>query len=307
MKFFNIKYIDLNRRIDNWFFSNYKNVPKSLIYKIIRKGYVKINNSIVKPDYKLQINDKLDIIYNLFNKKKYSYIKYNDKEFIKNKILYEDKYLLIINKPHGISVHNGLSNTFNIISYIKSVYNNNYNLVHRLDKNSSGILIISKNLSILKKINFLFNENSIFKKYIALVYGAWNIKNNIIRLPIHTFIDKISKKKKSIISNHLGKKSITKINVIKYFKDMTLIEAIPITGRTHQIRIHTSFIGNPIVMDNIYGNKNYNKIVLKYGLKRMFLHSTYIKFIHPIYNKVIEINSPLDNKLSDFIKKISQL
>ncbi|BBA84888.1 RluA family pseudouridine synthase [endosymbiont of Pachyrhynchus infernalis] len=301
-----IDYDNKDRRIDNFMFSNFRNISKSLIYKHIRIGNIKVNIKKITPKYKLKINDIIKFPNYYLDTSKKKKINLKKEEYINffKKIIYEDDYLLIINKPYGISVHGG-NNNKNIISILKCIKNNekNLNLVHRLDKETSGILIISKKISILRNLHKQFNNNLIERKYIALVNGLWNLNNKNINISISKI--KNNKGKNISILNNNGKKcsSIFKIN--KIFSEFTLMDIKIITGRFHQIRIHAKYCGNPIVCDKIYGFKKDNIKVNNLGLKRLFLHANYIKFFHPIYNKKICLLSNLDKELENFIKKIN--
>ncbi len=302
LNFIKVNINNVNQRIDNYLFKIIKNLPKSKIYSLLRKGNIRVNKKRISYNYRLKINDIIRIP--LVNIKKNNI--YIDKYIIdkfRNYIIYEDKYMIAINKPYGISVHKGTKINLNIIDIFRCMYikKNFLELVHRIDKDTSGILLISKNLCLLRYLHNNFKNNNIIKKYIALTYGIWpfnikKIKNYIYKERYISYITKDLNK---------GKLSETLFNVNKYFNKYTLLDIIPITGRNHQIRLHTSSLGYPIIGDNIYGNKKKNNFFFKkFKVKRLFLHSYFLSFFHPFYKKKIKLYANLNN---DFLLAINNL
>ncbi|WP_343189302.1 RluA family pseudouridine synthase [Buchnera aphidicola] len=284
---------DINQRIDNFLFKKIKKISKKLIYKKIRKGEFRINKKRKKPKYKLKKNDIIripPIIYyknnkNIKNKK----LKININ--LMNKILYEDNYILIINKPQGIAVHNGSGISNGIIEILRKKYfkNKYLELVHRIDKNTSGVLILAKKKKILCILHKKFLQNKIKKKYLAIVKGFWDSKIKIISNKIY----KIKGKNKKIIINKNGKLSITKFKIKQFSNSKTLLSIQPITGRTHQIRVQTSYLGKPIIFDERYGKKIKKKNIL--------LHAESIFLKHPITKKKMLILAPLNKKFKKYL------
>ncbi len=298
--FLNLVKVDinsLNQRIDNFLFKKIKTLSRSKIYSLLRKGNIRVNKKRILPKYKLQFNDIIRIPLVKINENKI----YINKERIisfRKYILYEDDYLLVINKPYGISVHGGKNININILDIFRNLISNrNYlELVHRLDKNVSGILILSKNKFTLCKLHDDIKNKKIYKNYIALVCGRWPLNIKIFK----SYLCKKNIKKKKYSETHF--------QILKYVNNFTLLNIKPITGRNHQIRIHTSFLGYPILFDNIYGDKNLNfKIFNKIKINRLFLHSNFIKFYHPVKKKYFSIKSNLDKKLLLILKKIYNL
>ncbi len=302
LNFIKVNINNVNQRIDNYLFKIIKVLPKSKIYSLLRKGNIRVNKKRISHNYKLKINDIIRIPLINIKKKKIYIDKYIIDKF-KSYIIYEDKYILAINKPYGISVHKGSKINLNIIDIFRSIYKNErfLELVHRIDKNTSGILLISKNLDILRFLHKSFKKNEIKKQYIGLIHGIWpyNIKKIESYISKDRYISYITKKPNK------GKLSKTLFNINKYFNKYTLLNIIPITGRNHQIRLHTSSIGYPIVGDNIYGNKKNNNFFLKkFGIKRLFLHSYILSFFHPFYKKNIKLYANLNN---DFLLILNNL
>ncbi|MFT8229656.1 MAG: 23S rRNA pseudouridine(955/2504/2580) synthase RluC [Enterobacterales bacterium] len=290
------------QRIDNFLFTYIKYVPKSLIYKIIRKGKILVNKKKITPRYKLKYKDiiSLPLIDNLNVKNKNcTIIKKNIFNILNNIIIYEDDYLLAINKPHNIAVHGGSGLKFGIIEALRAsrpkyVF---LELIHRLDKETSGVLLIAKKMITLRKLHEQFRKfNEIKKNYLVLVKGKWPINLNKISLYLKKNINKNGNRLMQV--NKLGIISKTNFYVKEKFTIATLIVAKPITGKTHQIRVHTQFYNHPIALDNKYGNNIFNKKITKLcSLNRLFLHASSIKFKHPKTNNTINIQAPISEDL----------
>ncbi len=299
LSFVNVTLYDINKRIDNFLFKKIKILSKSKIYSLLRKGNIRVNKKRVIYKYRLKKNDIIRIPLINFNNKKDIFYNKNIIYKLKKSIIYEDNYLLIINKPSGISVHSGENIKYNVIDIFKYIFfkNKYIELVHRLDKYTSGILMLAKNKNILNYLHNDFIKNKINKKYLALVWGIW--PNNIKKIDNYVFLN-IKKKKE--------KKCITYFSVIKYINNFTLLKIFPITGRKHQIRLHTSMYGYPIIFDNIYGNFKLNNYLNKiFSYNKLFLHSYYVKFFHPFLKKEIFKYISLNKKLLIIIKKLYKI
>ncbi|MCR3756488.1 MAG: 23S rRNA pseudouridine(955/2504/2580) synthase [Candidatus Westeberhardia cardiocondylae] len=291
------------QRIDNFLFQYFKTVPKNMIYRIIRKGKVRINKKRVKHNYKLQKNDivrippvKIEKIRKNFFKK-ISFHKF---------ILYENKELIVINKPTGMAVHGGSGLKYGIIEMLKFYYKktNFLKLVHRLDRDTSGILLIAKKNSILRKLHDLMQKKEINKKYLALVKGKWSSKIKNITIPL--FKKRLENGKRIVqINQKYGKYSKTLFKVKENFSSFaTLVKAKLITGRTHQIRVHAKYAGHPIAYDALYGDKEFNLKLKNFGIDRLFLHAYSLSFQYPNTNEIFSITAPLDKHLSQCLKKL---
>ena len=278
------------RRLDNFLLSIYKDIPKTKIYKIIRKGEIRVNSSRVKPHYKLIFEDIIRIPPNLIsdqpNKK---FINDNDLDLHLSNIIYDDSNYLILNKRHSISVHGGTNNRVGLIDLVRKKFGEHMDLCHRLDKNTTGCLVFGKNKKAVKHFNNILSNNDVKKTYIAILKGR--LKKNIsINKPIYK---DDPKKLKSSISN---------IKVIQQFKNSTLAEIEISSGRTHQIRIHTSSINHPILFDDRYGDYLFNMSFKTKSIKNIALHSKSIVF-KDIDSKLINITAELpvffDNLISE--------
>ncbi|BGI51463.1 MAG: 23S rRNA pseudouridine(955/2504/2580) synthase RluC [Buchnera aphidicola (Ceratovacuna japonica)] len=280
------------QRIDNFFKKKFKNISKNAIYTMIRKGRIRINKKRIKAKRKLKINDIIRIppIYKINKdiKKKICINSY--KNIIKKRILYEDKYLIIINKPKKIAVHGGSGINFGIIEIIRFMYpiEKNLELVHRLDKETSGILLISKKRFVLRDLHKQIKNRTTKKIYTAVIHGCWPKKRKKVKLPL--LKTKNIYGKRLVIVKKNGKISETWFKIKKKYKKITIMQIRPITGRTHQIRVHTSKIGHPIVNDNRYGDRNLDKKI-NINNKNLCLHACEFSFIHPKTKKEINIIS----------------
>lgn len=307
IKSFTFKFQRCSQRIDNFLFKKLKGVPKKKIYHIIRNGEVRVNSSRVKPNYKIKFNDLVRIPPIFIKEKPFLFDVFKMEKFvekIKKCILYEDKYLLVINKPSGIAVHGGSGLKFGIIEALRlTCFKNRFlELIHRLDLSTSGVLLMAKKNFALKKMHEQIRLKQVQKKYIALVKGRWPLNFQRVCVPLTKSNSR--NKKKIIIVDKKGKISETRFKIKKQFFHFTLLEVYPITGRSHQIRVHTQYVSHPIIGDDRYGDFKLNKKISEIGLNRMFLHASFIKFIHPITKKELVLKSSLGKDLKKCLKKI---
>jgi len=290
-----VKILEVNkdnngRRLDNFLISIYKNIPKSKIYNIIRKGEVRINSGRVRPYYKIKTGDKIRIPPYLEHiEKKVTSIDYKLHSLFTNNIIFENDNFLVINKPYGISVHSGSKNNYGIIDIARDIYGNALDLCHRIDKETSGCLVLSKN----KQSNKWFNEqlitNKVKKKYVAILKG--HLKKNI---KLNTKLDKhFYNQSKSYVNTESGKESISSFKIKKLLNSSCFVEIEIFTGRTHQIRVQSNYMGHPILNDEKYGDKNFNKNIASKDIKRMALHASEIRFVDQDGIK-IDVKSELD-------------
>jgi 23S rRNA pseudouridine1911/1915/1917 synthase len=297
------------QRIDKFLAHKIKSQSRSHIQKVIVDRHVSVNGKIVSKNFELSNNDIITI-KNFYNREILK--KQIKPQNIDLNIVFEDEYFLIISKAAGITVHpapGSLDNTLvnAILFYLKkNPFGNSYTqrpgIVHRLDKDTSGLIIIAKNDIIAGKISEQFKSRTVEKKYIALVSGNFAEKKGEIRLPIgRSRVDR----KKMGISIDRGREAVTNFTVIKEFEDCSLLDIFPKTGRTHQIRVHFSYIDHPIIGDKQYGNKESERIARDIGLGRQFLHASKLKFIHPENGKVMEIEDKLAADLNNALNNLS--
>ena len=292
-----------NQRIDNFLIQLVKDVPKSHIWKIIRNGEVRVNKKKVDVSHKVQLYDLIRIPPISFNQKEVVRTISNKIEF---PILFEDDYYLIINKPSGIACHGGSNISHGVIEQLRTTYAQLkfLELVHRIDKGTSGILILAKKRKALVELQQLIKNGNMYKSYTALTYGNWQENNIKIKAPLYKYLTKEGERRVKVDETY-GQFAYSIFHIIKKFNDYTLVNAIIKTGRTHQIRVHLQYIQHPIIGDDKYGDYEVNNKVNKLGLKRMFLHATKIEFIHPITLSSIKVECSLPNNLDFFLKTLN--
>jgi len=286
------------QRLDNFLRKSLKGIPKSLLYKVIRDGQVRVNKCRIKPSYRIQCDDIIRIPP-LSTTESTTISQNKLRESIKENILFEDKNLLVINKPSGIAVHSGTKIKNDIVGILREMKKyKDITLVHRIDKSTSGCLVLAKNYHTSSYLGSLFSNKKVSKKYIALLYGSTKKNSFLISQPIGR--EKIKGLKKMTVVQD-GKTSITKFNLIKKFKEASLFEIDIKTGRTHQIRVHSSKIGHPVCGDTKYGNKHINQDFRKIGLKRIFLHSYNISFF---YKKKFNFTAEMPHDLNEVLHSL---
>jgi 23S rRNA pseudouridine955/2504/2580 synthase len=222
-------------------------------------------------------------------------------------ILFEDEGFLIVNKPAGFAVHGGSGVSSGIIEGLRLIRPEAHflELVHRLDKDTSGCLLIAKKRSALRKLQELFRNSQIQKTYQALLSGQWIRKKLLVTAPLLKNISKGGER--VVVISQSGKAAETLFTRLKLFRNATLVEASPKTGRTHQIRVHAASLGHPIVGDERYGVDDVNKVFKNKGYKRMFLHANTLKFQHPVTGILMNISAPLPSQLENLLKHEEQI
>lgn len=303
VKYFIVSKDDEGQRIDNYLITRLKGVPKSRIYRMLRKGEVRINKKRILPFYRLQSGDsvRLPPIF-LDDKAKQIPPSKDTAALLARRILYEDENLLIINKPSGMSVHAGSTVRVGVVEALRHMHPSlpNLELAHRLDSETSGCLILAKKKRILREIHSLLREGQVIKIYWALTMGRWKDSELRVNLPLHK--DYQDGGKHVVEVDHEGKTALTVFSSIKKFKQASLMQVKLYTGRTHQIRVHAKHQGHPIAGDDRYGEVEFNKLARKLGLKRMFLHARSVEFTLPSLNQHITVVAPLDSELEAGIK-----
>ncbi|MBI5918267.1 MAG: RluA family pseudouridine synthase [Nitrosomonadales bacterium] len=289
------------QRIDNFLCKHLKGVPKSHIYRILR-GEVRVNKKRVDQTYRLQLGDMVRIppVRVAAPEEVDAFIPAT--EF---PILFEDDALLAINKPSGVAVHGGSGVSFGVIEQLRRARPQAkfLELVHRLDRETSGVLLIAKKRSALTAMHEIMREGNSDKRYFALVLGQWRNARQHVKLSLHKFDTPQGEKR--VMVREDGQSAHTIFSLQQSWPEFTLLEAELKTGRTHQIRVHLSHLGFPIAGDDKYGDFARNKELAKRGLKRMFLHAHSIAFNHPLSGEPLTIVAPLAKELAVFLGKIT--
>ncbi|ALO42478.1 23S rRNA pseudouridine(955/2504/2580) synthase RluC [Pseudoalteromonas phenolica] len=294
------------QRIDNFLVTHLKGVPKSAIYKILRKGEVRVNKKRIKPVYKLQMDDLIRIPPIKVAEREEFVPKNLDKiSALEDAILFEDQYLIVINKPSGMAVHGGSGLSYGLIEALRVLrpQEKNLELVHRLDRDTSGCLLISKKRSILKGLHEQLREKTMEKNYWALVVGEWAAKIKNVTEPLRK--NTLQSGERVVrVDEEQGKASHTRFRVLERFDGCTLVQASPVTGRTHQIRVHTQCKGHPIACDDKYGDQVFDSRMREMGLSRLFLHAHDLRFLHPKHETTMHVEAPLDKALNNALKTL---
>jgi 23S rRNA pseudouridine955/2504/2580 synthase len=297
-----------DQRLDNFLIARLKGVPKSRIYRIVRKGEVRVNKGRVDVKYRLVTGDIVRIPpVRVAERSEDQYIPHGLQSALQQSVLFEDDGFLVINKPAGYAVHGGSGVSSGIIEGLRLIRPEAHflELVHRLDKDTSGCLMIAKKRSTLKLLHDLFRENNIHKTYMALLAGQWGRKKLIVTAPLLKNSGKGGER--IVVISQAGKEAETLFRRLKVFSDSTLVEALPKTGRTHQIRVHAASLGHPIIGDDRYGRDDINLKFKGRGYKRMFLHAEKLKFQHPVTGEQLTILAPLPQQLNDLLKHEEQI
>ncbi|MDU4093385.1 MAG: 23S rRNA pseudouridine(955/2504/2580) synthase RluC [Pantoea sp.] len=290
---------EAGQRIDNFLRTQLKGVPKSMIYRILRKGEVRVNKKRIKPEYKLQAGDEVRIPPVRVAEREEVAIspKLERVASLADAILYEDEYILILNKPSGTAVHGGSGLSFGVIEGLRALRPEArfLELVHRLDRDTSGVLLVAKKRSALRSLHEQLREKGMQKDYLALVRGQWPSHVKAVQAPLLKNILQSGERIVRVSSE--GKPSETRFKVEERYAFATLVKASPVTGRTHQIRVHTQHAGHPIAFDDRYGEREFDKQLSATGLRRLFLHAAALTFTHPHSGDRMRIEAPLDEAL----------
>jgi 23S rRNA pseudouridine955/2504/2580 synthase len=304
VQYFTVPADNAGQRIDNFLMTRLKGMPKSRVYRLLRKGEVRVNKKRIDASYRLIEGDVVRLPPLFLAEKAHQAPPSKDTmALLADRILYEDENLLIINKPSGMSVHVGSTVRVGIVEALRHMYPKfpNLELAHRLDSETSGCLVLAKRKRILRELHMLLREGKMTKMYWALTLGKWKDSELRVDLPLHK--DYQDGGKHVVEVNKGGKEALTVFHTIKSFKrEASLMEVKLYTGRTHQIRVHAQHRGHPVAGDDRYGDVEFNKVVRQLGLKRMFLHARSIDFTLPSLDQRIKVEAPLDPELEAIIK-----
>jgi len=300
------------QRLDNFLIRHLKGVPKTHVYRIIRSGEVRINKGRASADTRVEAGDLVRL----------PPVRISDKVAEKAErpaparefpVLLEDDHVIAIDKPAGVAVHGGSGVSFGVIEQLRQARPQAkfLELVHRLDRDTSGILLVAKKRSALTHLQDQFRERETGKTYLALVTGTWPANKKVIDLPLHKYLQADGERRVRVTTEDDtdGMRSITLVKVrstiparqAQSLPVMSLLEVTIKTGRTHQIRVHLASQGHAIVGDDKYGDFDLNKRLLKLGMKRMFLHAWRLQFNHPASGERVALNAELPPELADYV------
>ena len=280
------------QRIDNFLLRELKGVPKSHVYRVLRSGEVRVNSGRVKPDYRLRIGDKVRI----------PPMRVGEKQTLKLRplelpIKYEDDALLVVDKPSGVAVHGGSGVSFGVIESLRAARPQAkfLELAHRLDRDTSGLLILCKKRSALVELHRMLREGEVGKVYLAVVKGVAK-KSLELRESLHKYVTAAGERRVAVQAD--GVKALTKTRTLKDDGEFSLLEVQLLTGRTHQIRVHLAHAGHPIVGDDKYGDFALNRELKQ----RLLLHAARLAFRHPLTGESMKLESPLPLEMKAFVE-----
>lgn len=299
---------DAGQRLDNYLMRVLKTIPKSHVYRVLRKGEVRVNGKRAKPETRLAQGDRIRIPpLRIDEKPVQTKPSTSLQQFINAAILYEDKDLLIVNKPPGVAVHGGSGLAFGVIEALRASRPElpELELAHRLDRDTSGVLLIAKRRAALRELHAALREREMTKRYLALVVGRWELGKKRIELPLLTNQKQGGERMVRVHAD--GQSALSTFIPQQHFGRLATLMAIEIgTGRTHQIRVHAAYAGHPVAGDEKYGSKEGDEALRPFGLRRMFLHAHSLEFARPGTGEKFSITAPLSEELQAVLEALKQ-
>lgn len=287
------------QRIDNFLITQLKGVPRTLVYRILRKGEVRVNKGRIKPEYRIQAGDVIRVPpLRLAEVAPPPQPGAGLIRELASRIVYDEHGLLVLNKPSGLAVHGGSGVSYGAIEALRVVRPDKHflELVHRLDRDTSGLLMVAEKRSLLKALHEQLREGKMHKVYVALLVGRLKGGEHDINAPLKKTV--MATGEHIVRVSREGKEARTHFRVLDRIGDTTLVEATLFTGRTHQIRVHAQFLGHPIVGDEKYGNDEINQHMRRFGLNRLFLHARDLRIQLPNMEKPLSLHCPLEPDLA---------
>jgi 23S rRNA pseudouridine955/2504/2580 synthase len=299
---------EAGQRIDNFLMRHFKTVPRSRVYRLLRKGEVRVNRKRVDAEYRIQEGDEVRLPPVRIDagdepgRPSSSLL-----ELLERAVIFQDRHLLVVDKPAGVAVHGGSGMSFGVIEALRaSRPRETLELVHRLDRDTSGCLLIARDRATLTGLHALIRNGGMHKTYMALVAGSWQLGTKRIDAPLAT--DNRQHGERHVKVAPAGKESVSVFKPLQFFGSLaTLMEVDIPTGRTHQIRVHASFAGHPLLGDDKYGDHERNAELKQHGLKRTFLHAQSVAFEWPGSGVPFHVSAPLPVELSAVIDAITPM
>jgi 23S rRNA pseudouridine955/2504/2580 synthase len=297
---------EAGQRIDNFLMRHFKSVPRSRVYRLLRKGEVRVNKKRVDAEYRMAAGDEVRLPpVRLDSSDEPGRPSTSLQELIEKSVIFQDKHLLVINKPPGVAVHGGSGTSFGVIEALRaSRPRETLELVHRLDRDTSGCLCVARDRATLVALHALIRESGMHKTYLGLVAGSWQLGTKRIDAPLAT--DGRSHGERHVRVAPAGKTSVSVFKPVQFFgSTATLMEVDIPTGRTHQIRVHAAFAGHPLLGDDKYGDRERNAEFKRHGLKRIFLHAQSVAFDWPGSQVPFHVSAPLPEDLAAVLDAIA--
>ncbi len=293
------------QRIDNFLRSLLKGVPKSHIYRILRRGEVRVNKGRIRQDYRLKAGDVVRIPPLRHGPEHPRRVPGTPAlERLEASIFYEDRALLVLNKPSGMAVHGGSGMRYGVIEGLRALRPDAriLELVHRLDRETSGCLVVAKKRSALRHLHALFRKTAVDKRYLALVQGAWLGGVARVEMPLRKNLLRSGERMVHVVED--GRPAVTLFEPVGVTELASLLWVTPTTGKTHQIRVHAVAKGHPVAADEKYGDPDFNRQMRALGLRRLFLHAAFLSFTHPDSGEPLTLRSPLDRELTAVLERV---
>ncbi len=290
------------QRIDNFLLRELKGIPRARIYRLLRKGEVRVNGGRAKPSQRIAAGDKVRI----------PPVRIEDRpgvgaapgllELLRQQVIFENGDFLVIDKPSGMAVHGGSGISLGVIEILRQDTKwAALELAHRLDRSTSGCLVLAKKKSSLRWIHQLFRDGQVEKHYLALTRGQWQLGSKWIEVPLQT--DNRSSGERHVTVSTAGKKARTYFVPQTFYREATLMSVVPATGRTHQIRVHAAHAGYPLAGDSRYGDNEFNQRMERKRLRRLFLHAQSLNFTSPSGEELL-ISAPLPADLTRVLDRM---
>lgn len=292
------------QRLDNYLVRELKGVPKTRLYRALRKGEIRVNKGRVKADYRLVAGDSVRIPpLRRPSPSEPSPVPRFWAQQIGLRVVYEDDSLLVINKPSGIAVHGGSGLSFGLIESLRQLRpaDRYLELVHRLDRDTSGLIMIARRPAMLRELHRQLREDAVDKRYLALVAGKWPASLRVVEAPLEKNV--LQSGERMVRVAREGKRSVTEFTVVERFDGATLVEAKPVTGRTHQIRVHARHAGFPLLGDDKYSDERSAALTRALGLQRLFLHARSLRLLLPESGPLV-LEAALDPDLEEILTKL---
>lgn len=289
------------QRIDNFLVKHLKGVPKSRIYRMLREGEVRVSGHRAKPEYKIAEGDEIRIPPVRVAEKVDTPPLVSGVLSLLDRVIYRDDALLVIDKPAGQAVHGGSGISLGVIEQLRQELPDArfLELAHRLDRETSGVLMLALKRSALVELHRMLREGEPKKTYVALATGQWRDAVRHVKLPLQRYLNDDGERRVAVDDD--GQRAHTVFRLQRRFADFSLLEAELKTGRTHQIRVHLAALGHPIAGDDKYGSPEVNRALKKRGLRRMFLHAARLEIKHPLTGVALVIEAPIAPDLQNFL------
>ena len=291
-----------DQRLDNFLLSRLKGVPRSHVYRLIRSGQVRVNSGRARPAYRLASGDRIRIppvtLRTITSAR-------GQIKGLAERIVFEDDRFLVFDKPSGMAVHGGSGVSWGVIEALRELRpSHRLELAHRLDRSTSGCLLIAKKRGSLRLLHELFRDGLVEKRYLALLRGQWDLGNKPINLPLLTHTRRSGERHVTVAER--GKRAISRFRAVQFLKPATLVEVSLETGRTHQIRVHAAHLGHPVAGDLRYGDSAFNKRFRKLGVKRLFLHAHSVNFQWPEDHGEVSVSVSLPEDLGQVLDALAE-